>query len=308
VLDQFWIVLGQVFTLVLLMGVGFILEKLGRLDGQGTAQMSTLLMYVVTPCLIIDAFQISCDATLLWTLGLGALALGGCYGVYTLLCPLFFRRTAPGLRDALRFSVIYGNVGFMGLPLVRSVLGEEAAIFAVLNIGIFNIFTWTHGIILMGGKEAFTPRKILLNPGVLGVLLGLPFLLTGTRLPASAGNAVEFLADLNTPLAMVVIGAQMGRADLANVLRQGSLYAAAGIKLILLPVVTALLLFPLRLDPVFTAVVVILSATPVSGSAAMFAERFSREPECIAQLVTLSTLLSVFTLPIVGALAQIMLL
>lgn len=303
-LAQFWIVLGQVFTLVLLMGVGFILEKLGKLSKIGTGEMTTLLMYVVAPCVIVDSFQVSCDTKMLWTLGIGTVAVSVCYGGYILLSLLFFRRTRADLRAPLRFGAIYGNVGFMGLPLVRAVLGEGASIFAVVNMGLFNIFSWTHGVVLMGGQTAFSLRKAIINPGVLGVFAGLPFLILGIHLPSPVQNAVSFLASLNTPLAMVIIGAQMARADLGAVVKQKNLYAVAGIKLILIPAVTFLLLVPWKLDATFSAATVILSAAPAAGVTAMFAERFQREPETAAQLVTLTTLLSVATLPLVGTLAQ----
>jgi len=303
-LEQFGIVLGQILTLILLMGVGFVLEKIGKLERTGTGEMSALLMDVVTPCVIVDAFQVSCDAELLRTLGLGTLAVAGCYGGYIALSSLFFRQSEAGFRAALRFGAIYGNVGFMGLPLVRSLLGDGAAIYAVLNIGLFNIFTWTHGVALMGGREAVSLKKSLLSPGILGVALGLPFLLMGLRLPAPLGNAVGFLADLNTPLAMVVIGAQMARADLKSVVRQTQLYTAAIVKLCLVPAITTSLLLLLNLDSTFSAATVILSAAPTAGTTAMFAERFHREPERTAQLVTLTTILSAITLPIAGVLVQ----
>jgi len=306
-LGQFLVVLGQVGTLFLLMGVGFVLEKLGRLDRVGTGQMSSLLMYVVTPCVILDTFQVKCDAALLQVLGLGALAAAVCNGAYALLSAPLFRRAEAEARAPLRFGAIYGNVGFMGLPLVRSVLGEGAAIFAVVNMAVFNIATWTHGVVLMGGKAAFRPRKAVLNPGVLGVLAGLPFLLLGLELPGPIGAAVGFMADLNTPVAMVVIGAQMARADLPATFRDRELWAASGVKLIAVPILTALILLPLGLDPTFNAATIILAGAPTAGITAMFGESFRRCPERCAQLVALSTLLSILTLPVVGTLVQALL-
>lgn len=306
-LAQFLVVLGQVVTLFLLMGVGFALEKLGRLDRVGTGQMSSLLMYVVTPCVVVDALQVRCDAALLRTLGLGALAVTGCYVAYGLVSVLLFRRSDADSRAPLRFGAIYGNVGFMGLPLVRSVLGEEATIFAVVSLALFNIATWTHGAFLMGGRKALSVKKALLNPGVVGVAVGLPLLLTGLRLPGPLGSAVGYLADLNTPIAMVVIGAQMARADFAATFRDRQLWAASGVKLLLIPALTALLLLPLGLDPTFNAATIILAGAPTAGITAMFGESFRRSPERCAQLVALSTLLSILALPVTGTLAQLLL-
>lgn len=303
-IQNFLVVLEQVTVLFLLMAVGFVMTKLGLLTQLGTGQMTALLLYIVTPCVIVDSFQVPCDARLLRILLLGGLATMGTYLVYMLLAHFLFPRQGEELRPVLQAGSIYGNLGFMGLPLVRSVLGEGAAIFAVVDLGLFNVLTWTHGVLLMGGRSAFSAKKAILNPGVLGVLVGLPLFLLNLRLPTVLYSPIHFLAQMNTPLAMVIIGAQMGRSDLLGILRRRELYAATGIKLAVLPLLTGLLLLPVGMDPTFYTTVVILAGAPTAGITSMFAERFGRSPEQAAQLVSLATLLSIITLPIVGTLAQ----
>ena len=305
-LEHFLVVLGQVTTLFLLMGIGFFLGKTGRLSLVGTGEMSFLLMYIVTPCIIVGSFQTDWEGDTLRTLAVGTAALAVCYGVYILISLFLFRDKPADLQAPLRFGCIYGNTGFMGLPLVRAVLGEEALIFAVVSMVVFNVLCWTHGVILMGGKGAFSPKKIVLNPGVIAVAIGLPLFLLRLRLPGPLYNAVGFVGDLNTPLAMVVIGAQMSRADLLSTFRGKELYAASAVKLLLMPAVTALLLLRLHLDPLFYSATVILAAAPTAGITSMFAERFGRDSARAAQLVSLSTLLSILTLPVVGVAAQIL--
>ena len=118
------------------------------------------------------------------------------------------------------------------------------------------------------------------------------------------GNAVGFLADLNTPLAMVVIGGQMAGADLAATFRAGRLYGAAALKLVVMPLVTIVALFPLGLDPMMYLTLVILAGCPTAGTTSMFCQMFGQDTASAAQLVTLSTLLSMVTLPMVALLAQ----
>ena len=298
------VVAGQVLTLFLLMGVGFVLFRRGSLDGTGLAQMTHLLLYVVTPCVIINSLQTDWDSALLHNLALGAGLLALSYAVYGLLVQLLFRRRTAEERGVLRFGAMYGNCGFMGLPLVAEVLGESALIYAALCVVCFNVFSWVHGAVLIGGKQAASLKRALFNPGVLPLLCGLPLLLLRLRLPAMMGNGVGFLADLNTPLAMVVIGGQMAQSDWAGTFRARALYGAAAVKLVVLPALTALLLLPFRLDPTMYTTLVILAAVPTAGLTAMFAQRFDRCPGAAAQLVTLSTLLCVLTLPLFAALAR----
>ena len=94
-LERFIVVLGQVMTLFLMMGVGFGLGKLGKISSHGTTEFSTLLLYVVTPCIIIDSFQTSYDDVLLKTLGLGVLCQMGCYALYAVIVCFSSGRMSP---------------------------------------------------------------------------------------------------------------------------------------------------------------------------------------------------------------------
>lgn len=297
-------VAGQVGTLFLMMGVGFVLGKLGKLTGHGLSQMSFLLLYIVSPCIIIECFQVEATPALLRELGTGALVTFACYGVYILLTLPLFRRQARDDRDALRFSVVYGNIGFMGVPLVQSILGADAMIYGALSLVAFNLLSWTHGVAVMGGRRALSPRKIVLNPGVIGLAAALVLFLCHITLPSPVGNAVSFLADLNSPLAMVVIGAQMASANLGQAFRRPVLYAASAVRLAVVPALTAVCLLPLGLNPALYCASVILSAAPVAGTTSMFAQQFGRDTKTAAQVITLSTLLSILTLPVFAALAK----
>ena len=297
------VVVGQVITLFLMMGVGFLLFRLGRLERTGLDQMSFLLLYVVTPCVILESFQTDWDSALLHNLTLGTGLLTLSYGVWALLIlPLFRRAGQAGA--VLRFGAMYSNCGYMGLPLVEEVLGEGAMIYAAMCVAAFNLFAWTHGAALIGGRQAVSLRRALVNPGVIALACGLPLFLLRLRLPGMVGGAVGFLADLNTPLAMVIIGGQMAQADWISTFRSGRLYAAAGIKLLVMPAVTALILLPFHPAPLLYCTMVLLAAAPTAGLTSIFAQRFDRAPAAAAQLVTLSTLLCVVTMPLFAVLAQ----
>lgn len=300
-LNDLLLVAGQVSTLFLLMAAGFLLVKLGKLNKEGLDQTSTLLLYVVTPCVILDAFRGE-------DLG-GGMALAATLGVlaayYILAVPLsalFFRAQAPDDRAVLRFGVTYGNVGFMGLPLLQGVLGEGAMLYGAISVALMNTFYWTHGVVVMGGRVSL--KKVLLNPGVTPLLAALALNLAGLEFPAPVSSAVGFMAALNTPLAMVVIGGQMASADLASTFAQPKLYGAAAVKLLLFPALTALVLLPFRPEPMLYCAAVIVAATPTAGVTSILAQRFGRSPASAAQLVTLSTLLSILTLPLFSVLAQ----
>ncbi len=302
-LSNLLLVASQVGTLFLMVAVGYVLAKRKKLTSGAVPQITFLLLYVVVPCVMVDALQTEYSPALLREMGFAAVVVALSYLAYALIILPFFRRRPEGTRAALQFGSMYGNTGFMGLPLVRAVLGEQALVYATVVFVVFNLFSWTHGVLIMGGRKGFSPKTALLNPGVLGAIAGLLLFLGKIRLPGLVGNAVGFLADVNTPLAMVVIGAQMAWADLPATFRNPLLYEGAILKLAVIPLITALAMLPLGLNPMLYSTIVILSAAPTAGVTSMFAVRFGRDTESSAQMVTLTTLLSIVTLPIFGALA-----
>ena len=297
-------VTGQVATLFLMMAVGFYMAKRGILSEETQGQLSVLLLYVASPCVMLECLWLEHTPAMAREVCLGMVVAGVCYLVYLLVPLPFFRRQRADIRDSLRFGVAFGNIGFMGLPLVQSVLGQEAVVYGALTMGIFNATSWTFGVAIMGGRQAASPRKAVLNPGVLSLAGGLLLFFTGLRLPAPAANAVCFLADLNTPLAMVVIGAQLASADLPAAFRSPLLYGGAVLKLLVLPLLTILLLLPLPVSPGLFCALVLLGGTPTAGITAIFAQRYGRDYVPAAQLVTLTTLLSILTLPVMAVLAR----
>lgn len=301
-LSSLIVVTSQVVTLFLLMGVGFAMAQLGRLYPDGVSQMSTLVLYAVLPCVIVHSFQVERTPGMMPRLLLFALI----FTLSTVFCiavaHFSFRSDTLDQQAPLRFALCFGNNGFMGLPLLLSILGQDAVIYGVVSVVVFNLFLWTYGVKAMGGKV--TLRQALINPASVGLVVGLPLFLTGARLPTMVGSAVGFMADLNTPLAMIIIGAQMAGADLKRSFTTPRLYTVTAFRLLLAPLVPMLCLLPFHLDPMVYCANAIMCAVPVAGATGMFAQRFQRDTALAAQMVTLSTLLSVLTLPIVAVVAQ----
>lgn len=303
-LSNLIIVAGQVLTLFLLMAIGFVLRKKEKFTHTTQSQLSFMLLYVVSPCLIVDSMQIERNSGTLRSMGLAAVACCIFFAICIIITPLMFRKKEPDTRDVLRFGSIYSNAGFMGFPLIRAILGESAMVYATVFLIIFQVVHWTHGVVIMGGKENASLKRAVLNPGVFGFCIGILFFLLNIRLPWPVANAVSFVSSVNTPIAMIVIGAIMADADILKLLKIPALYAASAIKLVILPALTAAALYPLGLPPLVYCSVVILSAAPSAGVTSIFAERFERDTVTAAQSVTLSTLLSILTLPVFAALAQ----
>jgi len=298
-------VAGQVATLFIMMAVGFALKKLKRLTVEAQKQIMFILLYVVSPCLIVNAMQIERSASAAQYMLLTGL---GCV-IYFIIAVaanrLFFRKKEPDTRDVLQFATIYPNCAFMGFPLIRAVLGDGAMAFASIFLIIFQLIHWTHGVIHMGGRKSASLKAVLINPGTFGFVIGLLFFSLNLKMPWPVANAVSFVAEINTPMAMFVIGAQMADADIGKLFKMYNLYAVGVLKLIIFPAITALVLLPLKLPPIVYCTVVILCATPSAGVTAMFAQRFERDEITGASAVSLTTLLSILTLPVFAAVVKL---
>ena len=161
------IVVGQVVTLFLLMSVGFVLAKTGWFSEKTISQMSHLLFYCVSPCIIIERLQIDGDVTFLISLGEAFLCMASYYVMFLIIAQFLFRRQPEDKRVVYRFGTVFGNNSYMGLPLLEGVLGPSSVIYGVVAIITFNVFQWTVGVRMMGGKMSL--KKCFINPGILSL-------------------------------------------------------------------------------------------------------------------------------------------
>ena len=305
-LESLFVVGGSVLTLFLLMSVGFLFGRMGLLSGDTLSQVSRILLYVVTPCIMLTSFEVERTAENQAQLLAALAAMAGLYVAYMLLSQVLFPRAGEAHQGIMRFAAVYGNAGFMGLPLIQSVMGDAAMMGAVVGLGIFNAGSWTQGRALIGGRKELSLKKLALNPGIIGFVGGLLLYFTGWRFPGPLDSAVAYLGSLNTPLAMVVIGGQMAQADLVKVFSTRKLYLVSAVKLLAVPMLTALALLPFRPDPVIYVAAVILAGCPTAGATSLFAQSMGKDAALAAQQVTLSTLLCVVTLPVMASLAQLL--
>ena len=295
-------VVGQVVTLFLMMGVGFVFAKLKWFSKETSNQCTQLILYAVGTCIIITKLQIDCTPETVQTMLKAALGMALTYVIMIPLSQLLFRKEPSDTAVVRRFGITYANNSFMGLPLLAGVLGEDALLFGVISMLVFFTFQWTHGVLIYGGKLSL--KSAVLNPGIIAIIIGLFFFIVGFKIPAPVFNAMEFMGDLNTPLAMVIIGGQMARSNISEVIKKPKLYLTAAIKLIFVPALTIVLLLPLQMEPLSYCACVVLSACPTAGITSMFAQMYRRDEATAAQMVTLSTLLSIITLPIFAVIAR----
>lgn len=298
-LHSFSIVFGQALSLFIMIAVGFAMYKAKRITDTGVSQMTDLLLYAVTPCVVFNAFNRPFDPTTARSIVVFAAVSAGFFILSILAGMLIYRGKDKNSRAVQRFSAVFSNCGFMGIPLAGAVCGEKGTFYASIFVVLFNLIQWTYGFAMMSG-ERLSLRKAIINPCVLGLLAGLPVFMMSVSVPIPVGNAVSMLASLNSPLAMIVIGSHLAKTDLISTLTDIRCYPASLIRLVLLPAVilSAVVVIP-WLDSDQKITLAVMFGAPVAASCALFATKFGRDSELASRLVAMSTLFSMITLPVV---------
>lgn len=306
--ESFFTVAQKVLALFLMIGVGALLCKRRMISKRGADQINGLLIHVVAPCVVVSAFQIDRngpDAPSLESLGLTALMAISSFVVAIGVTRLFFNRKPEETRRVLKFASVYSNCAFMGLPLVQAMLGGAGIIYASVFIAVFNVFCWTHGYAMMNNSgERQSLRKVLLNPGTIGVLIGLPLFLLSIRLPEFLGATVDAFAGLNTPLAMLCIGVYMAQLKVREALRDRSLYLVCLLRLLVIPAAAFAVLLLFRPSETAFVACMIQVCAPTAGMTAIFASKFGQDTALAAKTVAVTTLASIVTMPLFTSLAQ----
>ena len=307
-LDNLLLVSKQVGVLFVLMTVGCLCNRCRLLNAVAIKGVTGLLMLIVTPCVIIHSFiQQRFSPSLLGDLG-WALAVAVFAHVIGSAIALICLHDRDARREGvLRFAAIFSNAGFMGLPLEYAILGADGVFFGAMYVVVFNLVCWTWGVAVMcRGAKATNLRSILVNPGTVGVALGLPFFLFSMNPPEVVGRPIQMLADLNTPLAMIMVGWYLAEADLRPVLCRGAVYGVAALRLLVVPLAVIGALVGLRacvptLNPVMAVAIATAASAPVAALTTVIAVRFDRDVTTATGLVSGTTLLSILTMPpIVG--------
>ena len=292
-----------------LTGVGVFCRLAGLIDAKAIGGIVNLLLHVVTPCLIIDVFSRPFDPSRLKSLGLAFAISAAIQTAGIALASIAFRRKPCRRRSVLALATVFSNAGFMGIPLEQAILGDDGVFYGIAYVSVFNLLMWSWGYSVMSGGAAGEKRlrTVLVNPGTIGLALGLPLFLLSARLPAVLASAVSHMASLNTPLAMVAIGWHLAGAKLGNVVKSPDAWFVAFVRLAALPLLAILAMKYIgggKLDSTMAIAVATAASAPVAAMVSMFAAKFDRDVDLSVGLVCGTTLASIATMPPVIAFAM----
>ena len=309
---MFAIVFQQVFIMFLLMLIGFVYAKATRMKKEECNRICNILLMIVTPCLLLSNLQRPFQQEILWQM-LFSLALAAASSFIAIFAArfLFLPRQKGENRRIERYGASFGNVGFIGIPLVTGIFGAEYAVYAVVFVVVFHVLSWTVGVgILKGSFKEMSWKEALVNPGVLSCLVAVLLFVLNITLPSPIGPAVSYLSSLNTPLAMLVCGFFIAGVDWKRFGEKGVLYTAL-IRLVLVPLLTLLLYWALGVHrwiaegSVLVLVNLIAGACPAAIATSMMAARYGLDGEYASAIVAVTTVGCLVTVPLIAMTGQL---
>ena len=298
---DFLVVADQIFILVLLIAAGYVAVSTKILDPRATRGLSGLLINITIPALIIASMQVPFTPERLAGAGTLLLATGMLYVIsFALAWAVSKAMRVPAAEEGvLQFAIVFGNVGFMGFPVALTLFGEESLFYVAIFNLVFNVLVFSVGIaMLTGGRgERFDP-KLLLNPGIAASVVGLALFLGSVEIPSPFIDSIDLLGGVTTPLAMIIVGAMLATFPAREMVGDWRIWATSAVLLLAVPVAYCYLFSPVFSDPLINGVMITMAAMPAAANTAIFAEQYGADARLASQIVFVSTIGSLVTIPL----------
>lgn len=297
-MDSFFKMVDVQTVLFIYMAVGFGCRKAGIFNDVARDKLTDFVVFVTLPCMIFESFNMAFS---LESLKQGALALLIAVGmscVALLLGKVLYNRFPYEEKSILQYGTLVSNSGFAGLPVVSGAYGDEGLFLGSLFIIPTRILMWSAGISLFTRADAKQAvKKVLLNPGIIAVEVGLVRMLFQIPLPHFVDTAVDNLGGCTSPMAMALVGAILVDVPLKTVFDLKSFYLVA-VRQFLLPGICLAALRLLHVDPLTIGVSVVITGMPIGSTTAILAQKYVADAKFASKCVFISTLTTLVTVPI----------
>ena len=301
---MFALVSKQLILMGIIVIAAFIFAKAFKVQENESKIISKLLLYFINPCLVISSFYVPFDSVKLEQLVFTIVIATIVFIVIILFVTIFCKN------DKLdKVAVVFTNCGFVGIPLIRGVFGDDGVFLLMGFLIIFNIFLWTYGYAQIAGK--INLKKIITNPNIIGIAIGLFLFCTQIKLPELIIKPIKSIGDLNTATSMILIGLLFAnfKIDKSYILK---LIKVSTFRLVVCVLINIAVLFVVyKLFPSFPQikmilfVVLICSACPSATSVPSLANLFDQDTSYASLLVSVTSILCIITIPALVALAEL---
>jgi Predicted permeases len=298
---------NQIIVMFILLLIGMLCYKINLIDKEMSKKLSDVVLLLVNPMVILISYQRKFEATLLSGL-LISLGLALATHLVAILVSIILLRKKSSDLAIERFSVIYSNCGFIGIPIVNGIFGSEGVFYLTAYMTIFNLVVWTHGMVSISGKyDKKSIIKAILSPAVISVFVGFLLFVCRIKLPMIIGKPISYIADMNTPLAMLVAGVTIAQTNIIKIFGRIRAFYISLIKLIIIPIGMLLLFHMFDIPKIILLTAVLATACPTGATINLFSLRYDKNYIYASELFAITTILSLITIPFVMIVANLIL-
>ena len=297
------ILFKQVLIMYILMFFGYFAYKKKLLSDQGSKEIGNILVSIVIPVIVISNFCIErTDEKVIELLHAS---------IITFICMIICFVISIGVfhsRNRIdEFSSAFSNAGFIGIPLVQSIFGDNAIFYISILIVLVGVFQWTYGVYtITDDKKFININKIIRNPIMISVFIGLIIFSLNIKMPPLINTIFTQIGAMNTPLAMMVCGVYLAQSDIASIIKKKHVYVVSLFRLIIIPLITILFLKFIPIGNSTMKLSILLAcAAPVGANVAIFASLYDKDYKRGIENVCVSTLLCILTLPFIMYIASL---
>lgn len=303
---MFITVFSQVMILMLMILAGFIAAKTKIMTDEGAKCCTDIALIIVTPCVIIKSLIREYDGKILKSL---ALTFGLTFLVQFLMIILshvILHSKDKKRERVLRFGTVFANCGFMSLPIQQVMLGDDGTLYGSAYIIMFNLVIWSYGVFLISGDTSFIkPKKLLINPGIIGLTIGLIIFIFSLPVPKILYSAVDYMSAIYTPLPMLIIGYHLAQTKISDSFKDIQCIFAVILRMLVFPFAAMGILYLIGIRGTLLISISISVSAPVAAITTMFSSKFGADTPLSVNMVSLSTILSMASMPLIITVAKL---
>lgn len=302
------LLMEEIIKLFVIMFMGYAVVKAGLMKSSESKSVSVIMVYLVIPCVILNAFQVEYTPDVQKGLLLACAAAVAVHILFLLLTAILKK---PLHLDVIeRATIIYSNAGILVIPLVQELLGQEYVIYSSAYIAIQLILIWTHCKNMLCEEDKLEWKKVLLNVNIISIIAGVVLFIFRIQLPSGAQDVLNMMNNMIGPLGMLLAGMVIAEVPLKTVFTRKRSYLSAALRLFIYPV---FVLGLMKVIQTFASIqdskqilltVYLASITPACATVTSMAQLYDKDAAYSSSLYVLTTLLSIATMPVMVGLFE----
>ena len=302
------LLMEQIIQLFLMIFMGFLIVKAKLLNSEDSKVLSIIILYLIIPCVIINAFQV--DYTSQTVKGLLIALAGSVMTQVILLIVVSILGKVLHLNEVEVASIYYSNSGNLIVPIVTFILGKEWVLYGCVFMSVQLVFIWTHCKKIISRESSYDWRKIVLNINMISIAIGIILFLTRIHLPAIINNTLSAVGDMIGPASMIVTGMLFAGMDFKQIFANKRVYFVSFLRLIIVPIIALFLIKCSQLSTFSSngnklmLIVFLAIITPSASTVTQMCQVYGNDSQYASAINVVTTLLAIVTMPLMVMLFQ----